>query len=193
AGRIEKRALTLAQYRARELASHNNYRSIHGANPLFLDAVLNEEAQAYAEYLLNKGFMAHCTPAKRNQNIPGIGCDSSTTPAGENLAWTSAQTDSYDATAAWYNEVKDYDFCNHGFGYNTGHFTQVVWRATTNIGIGLASDSQNGTNVVARYVSPGNYIGEFANEVGPAPDSLNRPECLRRRRRRQRQRRLQRQ
>ena len=35
-------------------------------------------------------------------------------------------------------QIKDYNFGAPGFGMNTGHFTQVVWKGTTSVGVGIA-------------------------------------------------------
>ncbi|CAH1803303.1 unnamed protein product [Owenia fusiformis] len=173
---VEKRSVSLSQYRTNQLNIHNAKRAIHSAYPLSLDATLNSEAQAYAEYLLSiQNPSQHCSYIK-SQNIPGIGCDSSTTNAGENLAWTSAQNDNFDGSTLWYDEVDLYDFCDHGFSSGTGHFTAMVWKPTTLVGFGRAIGA-SGTYEVARYVSPGNVGGQYHINVGDAPASLNRPAC----------------
>ena len=68
-----------------------------------------------------------------------------------------------EAVDMWYNEVDDpgYDFSNPGWDYGTGHFTQVVWKGTTEVGCGVA----NGW-VCCRYYPPGNYMGQFPENVG---------------------------
>lgn len=49
-----------------------------------------------------------------------------------------------------------------------GHFTQVVWKGSRKMGIGLATNpSTQSTFVVARYLPPGNYQGMFPQNVGP--------------------------
>ena len=55
------------------------------------------------------------------------------------------------ATQMWYDEIKDYDWNNQGFGMNTGHFTQVVWKECTHVGHGIS-----GGWVVGRYSPAGN-------------------------------------
>ena len=67
---------------------------------------------------------------------------------GENMAWSgSSSYGGAAATDSWYNEVTDpgYDYALDGGAEgkpasddnpDTGHFTQVVWKATTKIGCG---------------------------------------------------------
>uniref|UniRef100_A0A8C2D7Z2 GLI pathogenesis-related 2 n=1 Tax=Cyprinus carpio TaxID=7962 RepID=A0A8C2D7Z2_CYPCA len=51
----------------------------------------------------------------------------------------------------------------------TGHFTQVVWKDTNEVGVGLATDG-NTTFVVGQYLPPGNIsnAGYFERNVLPA-------------------------
>ncbi len=73
-----------------------------------------------------------------------------------------------DATDAWYNEVKDYNFQAAGFSSATGHFTQVIWKSTTAFGVGLALTADGkSAYVVAQYSPPGNYLGQFGKNVLP--------------------------
>lgn len=70
-----------------------------------------------------------------------------------------------------YKEVCDpgYNFKSGSFSGKTGHFTQVVWKESTELGLGRASNTKkNGmvcTYVVGRYRSAGNYRGEFQENV----------------------------
>ena len=47
-----------------------------------------------------------------------------------------------------------------------GHFTQVVWKGTKEVGIGIAS-AKNQCIVVGSYRPAGNMIGDFSNNVPP--------------------------
>jgi len=53
----------------------------------------------------------------------------------------------------------------------TGHFTQVVWKGTTSIGVGVATvpDPKYGSStvVVVNYSPPGNCQGQFPQNVLP--------------------------
>jgi hypothetical protein len=74
-----------------------------------------------------------------------------------------------DATTSWYSEIKDYNFNNGGFSGSTGHFTQVVWNATKKLGAGFAFNSDHhSVYVVAQYTPPGNYEGQYQQNVLPA-------------------------
>jgi hypothetical protein len=69
------------------------------------------------------------------------------------------------ATTDWYNEISMYNF-NGDYQPGTGHFTQVVWKASQNLGVGFAfRDRGREVFVVAQYTPQGNYIGEFRKNV----------------------------
>jgi hypothetical protein len=53
----------------------------------------------------------------------------------------------------------------------SGHFSQMVWKNSTELGIGRARDQNGKVFIVANYNPPGNYIGQFAENV-PRPRSL---------------------
>ncbi len=73
-----------------------------------------------------------------------------------------------DAVADWYSEITQYNFNKPGFSSATGHFTQVVWNASTHLGGGyaLTSDGQS-VYVVAQYKPQGNS-GNYVGNVFPA-------------------------
>ena len=72
-----------------------------------------------------------------------------------------------------YREVCKNDFNDPGFDVKTGHFTQLVWKRSTKLGIGFARGSytfsgkrfDNCLFVVARYKERGNVEGAFAQNV----------------------------
>ena len=54
----------------------------------------------------------------------------------------------------------------------TGHFTAVVWKATTKVGCAVAVTADgNRIFVVAKYEQPGNYLGQFEDNVKPLKTS----------------------
>ncbi|KXJ08635.1 ectin [Exaiptasia diaphana] len=135
------------------LAAHNEYRRRHGAPPLIWDTELANDAQNYANKLAAEHAFRHDQKELTVKN------------EGENLASSmGAKLDCAGATKLWYDEVKDYDFSHPGFNHKTGHFTQVVWKATKRVGVGISSSGKE-YRVVARYSPPGNYFGQFAENV----------------------------
>jgi len=78
------------------------------------------------------------------------------------------------AVTAWYNEVTDpgfdpADIQPFKFGYGTGHYTQVVWAETSQVGCGWAYYSEGGWQrslVVCNYAKAGNYGGQTMYQVG---------------------------
>ncbi|CAF1052213.1 unnamed protein product [Adineta ricciae] len=137
------------------LNSHNKYRARHCVPALQLDSGLTRSAQSYAEKLARINQMVH----------------SSTPNLGENLYMMRSSVrlgniNGGQATDSWYNEVKQYNYGRPGFSMATGHFTQVVWKSTKRIGVGYAFTNDGKTvYVVAQYSPPGNYQGQFPNNV----------------------------
>lgn len=60
-----------------------------------------------------------------------------------------------------------YDFKNPGFKSGTGHFTQIVWQQSKELGIGKAKSDDGKIFVVARYRPAGNFMYQFQDNVKP--------------------------
>lgn len=135
------------------LEKHNEYRAKHGAAPLKLTKKLCDQATKWATKLGSTGQFEH-----------------SDTDDGENIYMTSGKMTEkvgVQATTSWYNEVKLYNFDKQGFVNGTGHFTQVVWQGSTDLGIGVGS-GKTGTYVCANYYPAGNMEGDFDENVSRA-------------------------
>ncbi|ODQ63784.1 PR-1-like protein, partial [Nadsonia fulvescens var. elongata DSM 6958] len=85
---------------------------------------------------------------------------------GENLAGGFSTAAAIDA---WYNEVSLYDFNKSEFSSATGHFTQVVWKGSTEVGCYTYQCGNVGFwwVVACEYYPRGNIIGWFAENVLP--------------------------
>jgi uncharacterized protein YkwD len=130
--------------------AHNAVRAKHCAGPLTWSPKLAAVAQDWANSLKAQGCKFGHKP--RNQY-------------GENLAaGTSGTLDGRAVADMWYDEVKLYKFPDGGFSMQTGHFTQVVWRQTTQLG--CAMTSCNGMDIwVCEYDPPGNVDTMYRQNV----------------------------
>jgi len=128
---------------------HNKYRDIHQAPPLKYSAKLAADAQAHADKMAASGSLGHAK-----------------TDAGENIAYAFGQNyTGGDATDSWYSEVKDYDFSSKQPNMKCGHFTQVVWKTTTEAGFGKATDKKGAVFICGRYMPAGNNMSAYAENV----------------------------
>jgi uncharacterized protein YkwD len=151
---------------------HNRFRAAAGVTPLVWDDQLAADAQKWADALVARGgTLAHSNPA--DPNDPDTG---NAKHEGENLAGgQSAAT----APSQWYEEKAAFDAAPNKTGFNAanpdwfnwGHYTQMMWSATTKIGCGTAP----GPIFVitsCRYSPPGNFDGQLAY---PGADTLKVP------------------
>jgi len=149
--------MDFSKFEKEMLEAHNDLRQRHNAGPLKIRSDLTKHAQNWAKELAKRGQMVHSKDSK----------------FGENLAMTTkANPTGEEVSRMWYDEIHDYNFNKGGFSKVTGHFTQLVWKDTSFIGIGFATSGRT-LYVVANYDPPGNYIGRFIENVvygnGPAP------------------------
>lgn len=73
-----------------------------------------------------------------------------------------------EATTMWYDEYKNYNFRRGGWQGGTGHFTQIVWKDSKELGMGRAKTGDGSlTFVVGRYRPAGNVINYMAENVFP--------------------------
>ncbi len=64
----------------------------------------------------------------------------------------------------WYNEKANYDFDSGVSDAYTGHFTQIVWKETLEIGCAVKCNG-NRCYGSCNYRKPGNIVGEFEKNV----------------------------
>jgi uncharacterized protein YkwD len=163
---IAETSIDLNTLRSIALSQHNTYRRIHRSPDMTLDNGLNNTAQSWAEYLAANAVFEHSSRSQRNNAGENLYVSYTTAPS------ISADTLGKEAVTNWYNEVSDYNYANPGFSGKTGHFTQVVWKGSTQLGCGAAQGraTLNGTNfnafyVVCHYAPAGNMMGDFPNNV----------------------------
>ena len=125
---------------------HNKYRNKVGTANLQWSNDLATSAQAWANHLAKKGCrMQH-----------------SNTEFGENIYWTTADIRCKDAVNSWGSEKKYYHGQKISYSNYTkvGHYTQMVWYNTTEVGCAYAKCKSGNTIFVCQYNPSGNYVGE---------------------------------
>lgn len=132
---------------------HNKVRKDVGVEPLEWSAELATYAQAWADHLAAD----NCDMKHRPRSGEWI------QKYGENIFWGSGNGyTALDASESWYSEIKDYKYgtLTSDNWYGTGHYTQMIWRNSKKIGIGVARCAGGGVIIVANYDPVGNYMGE---------------------------------
>lgn len=144
------------RFRRDALKAHNDYRAQHGAPPLKINSGMNSYAQKWSNRCAKKAALQHRKNGKYGENI--------------HFAYDSQGIDRITgatATKAFYDEIARYNFSSGQFMQGTGHFTQVVWKGSKNMGIGVSFNPKNKNEVYAvfNYDPPGNVQGQFKENV----------------------------
>uniref|UniRef100_A0A182WIM3 SCP domain-containing protein n=1 Tax=Anopheles minimus TaxID=112268 RepID=A0A182WIM3_9DIPT len=142
------------------LKAHNEYRTRHGVLPLKLSKRLCRYAEEWAKVIAARGVLVHRSNSAYGENI-FCSWSSSNTPG------SSMTVSGREPVENWYSEIDIHIFGKEPATLKTGHFTQVVWKDSRELGVGLARNRSGQVFVVANYDPPGNYIGSFAKNVPP--------------------------
>lgn len=169
--------IDIAAFQQEALTQHNYYRTLHCSPPMTLNATINNIAQNYSNYLASNKLFQHSGTSGLGENlwsssssvvityVNGIICIIIIKRLMLNINFTTYFLGS-SPVASWYNEISKYDYNNPGFSSGTGHFTQVVWKDSVQLGIGIGFSNDSKTVVVtANYSPPGNYAGEYTKNV----------------------------
>ncbi|MEZ5454205.1 MAG: CAP domain-containing protein [Thiothrix sp.] len=147
------------------VATHNQVRADHGLPPLRWSGQMAAYAQQWARHLaMNNGCeMEHRTHAKADA-----------LEVGENiywaspLTWTDGRPDEFQqippakVVIDWASEKPDYNYVSNTCrpGAQCGHYTQIVWRTTTEVGCGMSLCPDKAQIWVCSYNPAGNWTGE---------------------------------
>jgi len=145
----------LDHFQGQVLARHNELRVRHRVGKASWHAGCAAHAKKWCQHLADTGKFEHSKNSGYGENIYkswGSGVDS-------NLG--------KDVSNSWYSEVNDYNFRQGGYQSGTGHFTQMVWKASTGLGCSYATKG-NEVVVCCNYSPQGNWMNRFDDNVFPA-------------------------
>ncbi|MBL1376785.1 hypothetical protein JKV55_05465 [Zobellella sp. CGMCC 1.18722] len=139
--------LTQAQRRAL-LEAHNRAREEVGAASLGWSARATEQAERWAGILARRCTLEHSRGSGFGENL---------------FMGTQGFYDELDGVRAWEEEKRDYrgQPLTRALAPVVGHYTQMVWPATRELGCATSS-CDNHLILVCNYYPPGNYLGERA-------------------------------
>lgn len=152
------------------LDTHNNFRLLHAAvGPLTWNTELAEGARNWSQFLLQNRSLLHEVDVLHSKNLGenlGFVFTAPSQPICSNSRQTSCVLCSQIVTE-WYNEISNYNF-DTGAPINSSepwlHFTQLIWRSTSELGMAVAS-GDGYHYFVARYSPRGNTRGRFTRNV----------------------------
>ncbi|NXN65685.1 CRIS2 protein, partial [Himantopus himantopus] len=149
---------------------HNTLR--RGVKPTasnMLKMVWHPAAANNAQKWANQCTLSHSPANKRTTTVV----------CGENLFMSTAPFSWSDAIQAWYNEEKDFEY---GTGAKTqgaviGHYTQLIWYNSYQIGCAVAYCPRNQFNYfyVCQYCPPGNNAMQIATPYKSGPKCADCP------------------
>jgi pathogenesis-related protein 1 len=126
------------------VSAHNAVRATVGTHPLRWSDRLASVAQKWADGLLADGQFVHSHNPKYGENLYEI---------------TGAAANSAQVVKAWADEARDFRYSSNSCSGVCGHFTQVVWRDTKEVGCAVARGGPREV-WVCEYDPPGNWAGE---------------------------------
>lgn len=157
--------LDLENARAQILTRHNYYRAQHQVGDLVRLPAIEKIAQNYSEYLASIGKMEH---SKNKYNGKSL---------GENLYYGYLSSNiGINTVEKWYSEESAYDYNNPGYKKGIGHFTQLVWKNSENLGCNVGCKSNNYCYVTCNYYPAGNNINSFPSNVFPKVETTTSDE-----------------
>ncbi|GBN45725.1 Golgi-associated plant pathogenesis-related protein 1 [Araneus ventricosus] len=139
---------------------HNHYRAQHGCPPLHLSYSICAVSQEWANRISTEDHFHHSNHTQYGENLFVIYMSNNSLPL-----LTAQQV-----VESWYSEHVFYPFDGHitrDIIPKAGHFTQVIWSGSRELGIGRAISKNNRLYIVANYYPAGNVLRKFAENVPP--------------------------
>ncbi len=136
------------------ITEHNRWRSKVGVQNLKWSDKLAQSARKYAEELASDCTHEH-SKGDYGENLYMAG------PIISSAGWTKMQSITpNNVVDAWGNEIKYYNYASNSCHGVCGHYTQVVWKTTTEVGCGMAVCNNKSLIWVCQYTPAGNMVGE---------------------------------
>ncbi len=126
------------------MAGHNAVRARVNSPPLKWSDELASRALDWANTLLMRGEFSHRPNSPFGENLFEI----------QGAPATPAQV-----VAEWAAEARDYNYASNQCRGVCGHYTQMVWSRTKELGCGVARNASREV-WICNYNPPGNVIGQ---------------------------------
>jgi uncharacterized protein YkwD len=138
------------------VAAHNRWRSQVGVPDLSWSAALANSAQAWANHLKSTNCaLEHSAGSNYGENLYTASA----------ALWSNKKREIQKITAEdvvdrWASEIENYNHADNSCEGVCGHYTQVVWKDTQQVGCGMAICASKDQVWVCHYYPPGNYVGQ---------------------------------
>lgn len=126
------------------IQSHNEIRKRLDLPPLVWSDKVAAVAQQWADHLAARGEFVHRPKSIYGENMFKV---------------VGAPTSVPQVVREWASEAASYDYNTNRCSAVCGHYTQLVWRATKEIGCGVARHAKAQV-WVCDYNPPGNWVGQ---------------------------------
>uniref|UniRef100_A0A0N5CC82 SCP domain-containing protein n=1 Tax=Strongyloides papillosus TaxID=174720 RepID=A0A0N5CC82_STREA len=136
--------------REKLLLEINTYRKKHGSSKLKYTFYLEKEAQKHANYIIVTGKIARSSDDSYFGTVIGVSY------------YLAANT----IAKKWYDESSKFGFFLGRAKPGTQMFTQMIWKSSTRVGLGVAM-SEDVVVVVAKFYPKGNQKRKYITNVLP--------------------------
>ena len=137
------------------VAIHNRWRAEVGVPGLRWSDKLAGVAQGWADRLKSEGCAMYHSGNGYGENIYKASA----------LIWSDGRRElqkktPQQVTNSWGSEIKFYNYADNSCSGVCGHYTQLVWKDTKEVGCGMAVCGDNSQVWVCSYAPAGNVIGQ---------------------------------
>ncbi len=152
--KTNKDTLDIDDFINQMLKLHNDERKKNNSNELKLNEALNLLATEYSENLISKQEKVKF----KNYMFNGI-------ILGENIAFSETK-EAKKIFELWLKKDVNYEKTSKKFLKANAHYTQIIWKNTTEVGISICHDVENKKYcTVVLYNPPGNTLGSFPENI----------------------------